>query len=67
MLVSFYTYNKSVSAAYEAALWMFKRRPPSSGVNTSLGEKQEKQDCKVSIHHGTRVRSLKGAYTLLRR
>lgn len=44
---------------------MFKRRPPSSGVNTSLGEKQEKQDCKVRIHRGTRVRSLKGAYTLL--
>lgn len=29
---------------------MFKRRPPSTGVNTSLGEKQEKQDCKVRIH-----------------
>lgn len=36
-------------------------RPASSGVNTSLSE-QEKQDCKVCVQRGARVRRLKGVH-----
>ena len=54
--------NKSASAAAWRALYAHGGltggnvgRPASSGVNTSLGE-QEKQDCKVCIQRGARVR-----------